>query len=151
VDAVSNLRRTWLPAVVLLLLAAGCGGDRVAIADESILTRSIAGTSGGAIDVRGDRVTKLLEVVGDWNDVSVRIAEIAIEEGWTIESINCVGTGNDVIARKNVDGTWLLLESGAGTRGAGLIVSIAADQRGPRAFTDSGRCPQALLEAASRN
>jgi hypothetical protein len=136
--------------MVLVFLAAACGGgDRAAVESRSILTRSIGGTSGGSVDVDGDRVTQLLDVIGDWNAVSVQIAEVALDEGWEIESINCVGTGNDVIARKEVDGTSLLLEAGAGTRGAGLIVSVPPDQRGPGAFSESGRCPPELRAAAA--
>ena len=119
---------------------------------ESILDAPIRGTTGGRIEIddSAPRVTRLLDVTSDWNDVSVAIADLAIAEGWAIEDINCVGTGNDVIARKKVGATWLLLESGAGTAGAGVIISVAADQRPPVALRSSGRCPSELSEAAGR-
>ena len=34
------------------------------------------------------------------------------------------GSGNDVIAKKSISGTWVLLEAGAGTRGAGIILRL---------------------------
>ncbi len=131
-----------------LLLLVGCGGGGSELADESIFSATIRGTSDQSLDAAGGRVTKLLDVTGDWNEVSVAIAQVAKAEGWSIEAINCVGTGNDVIARKQVEGRWLLLEAGAGTRGAGLIVSVAADQRPPGAFSVTGRCLLALEQAA---
>jgi hypothetical protein len=145
----SFARRGVVVLLAAAFLVAGCsGGVGAVVEDEPILRASIPGTRGGSIDLDGDRATRLLDVIGDWNAVSVNIAELAIDEGWTIEAINCVGTGNDVIARKNAGGTWLLLEAGAGTRGAGVIVSVPRDQRAPRSLGESGRCPQALREAA---
>lgn len=138
-------------AVLTLAAFGACGGtlDTSALTSEAIFDARIPGTSGGTltIDAKGPSATKLFEVTGDWNDVSVEIARLAIEDGWTIEGINCVGTGNDVIARKQVDGRWLLLESGAGTRGAGVIVSVAPEQRSPDTLTETGPCPNALSAA----
>jgi hypothetical protein len=136
-------------ALVLMLLLGACSGDGPALADESILSANIPGTSETSFDDNGDQVTKLFDVSGDWVEVSIAIAEIVRDHGWSIEGINCVGTGNDVLARKQVDGRWLQLDSGAGTRGAGLIVSVAPDQRAPRPFTVTGRCPRTLEAAAA--
>lgn len=94
-------------------------------------------------------MTRLMDVVGDWNEVSVAIARAVRDHGWTVESLNCVGTGNDVIAKKLVDDTWVLLESGAGTRGAGIILRIDPQQVPPGEFTVTGPCPVALVTAAS--
>lgn len=146
----------WHVGLIVLLVGIGaCGGagDVTVLEAESMLSVSIPGTAGGrtTTDTDPPRVTRLFDVTGDWNAVSVAIADAAQAAGWTIESVNCVGTGNDVIARKNVDGTWLLLESGAGTRGAGIIVSIASAQRPPKAFQATGSCPRALESAAQES
>jgi hypothetical protein len=118
------------------------------IAGQSILNIEIPGTADGRVSTDADgSVTKLFDVTGDWEEVSIDIAGIAQDEGWTVSSLNCVGTGNDVIAKNLVDGQWLLLESGAGERGAGVIVSRAPQQVPPGSLTVSGRCPDALVRA----
>ena len=118
------------------------------IAGQSILSVDIPGTADGQVSTAADgSVTKLFDVTGDWEEVSIGIAGIAQDEGWTVSSLNCVGTGNDVIAKKLVDGQWLLLESGAGERGAGVIVSLAPQQVPPGTLTVTGRCPDALVRA----
>lgn len=149
----------WRPSVVTVtlllvaLLPACTTGviDRSSddpIAGQSILGVEIPGTANGEINTGSDgSVTKLFDVTGDWELVSVEIAEIVQDEGWTVASLNCVGSGNDVIARKLVDGQWLLLESGAGERGAGIIVRRAPRQVAPEALSVTGRCPDALVAA----
>jgi hypothetical protein len=89
-----------------------------------------------------------MDVTGDWNAVSVRLAEAARATGWTVTAVNCVGTGNDVIAKKRIGGEWFLLESGAGTRGAGIILRYDPQQQAPEGFSASGRCPPELVRAA---
>lgn len=118
------------------------------MADESILQVDIPGTSNGKTSTASSgTVTKLLDVTGDWTQVSIELAAIVQAEGWTITSLNCVGTGNDVIATKQVGGEWLLLESGAGTRGAGVIVSRDPSQQSPGVLRVTGRCPGELVDA----
>lgn len=133
--------------LLIVALAAGCGGDEQTGRD-SIFGVDIPGTANPSTSTSGNTVTKLFDVTGDWTEVSVVIAETAKREGWRIESVNCVGTGNDVIAKKDDNGTWLLLESGAGERGAGIIVRPDPAQSGPAPFTVSGRCPSQLVDAA---
>lgn len=141
---------------VLALAACSSGSDRVTLAilqNESILEASIPGLSGKLIsdEQSGSRptLTQLMDVSGSWEAASVRLAETVAAHGWTVESINCVGTGNDVIAKKLVDGQWILLESGAGTRGAGIILSLDPSQSAPRSLSVEGRCPTALINAVS--
>ena len=140
--------------VALLLTLAACGGSGVdldTLENAPILEANIAGLSGGQITnpTAGERatLTKLYEVSGSWEEASVALAEAVQAHGWTIESINCVGTGNDVIAKKQIEGTWLLLESGAGAGGAGLILSI--DSTPPAPFTVTGPCQPAFVKAAN--
>jgi hypothetical protein len=140
--------------VIVLLTLAACGGSGVdldTLEADPILEATIAGLSAGQITNRtpGERatLTRLYEVSGSWEGASVALADAVQAHGWTIESINCVGTGNDVIAKKQIEGTWVLLESGAGARGAGLILTI--DARPPAPFTVSGSCQPALVKAAS--
>lgn len=127
--------------------------DVRALESEPILETQFAGatasrTSRGR-DAAGPTVTRLMEVVGDWDAVSVAIARAVREHGWAVETVNCVGSGNDVIAKKLLGDTWVLLESGAGTRGAGIILRIDPDQRPPGDFTVTGPCSPALVAAAS--
>jgi hypothetical protein len=151
--------RTGVWHVVLLLAVLGaCSGGSSdgltlsALEHDPILDRDIAGTTNPrTTETRsGDQpgITVLMDVTGDWNAVSAAIAEAARTSGWTITSVNCVGTGNDVIAKKQIDDTWALLESGAGTRGAGIIIRYDPQQRGPGSFSASGPCPAELVAAA---
>ena len=147
-----NLPMRSLLAVLLIALTA-CGGSGVdldTLENAPILEANIAGLSGGEITNRtaGERatLTKLYEVSGSWEAASVALADAVQAHGWTIESINCVGTGNDVIAKKQIEGTWVLLESGAGAGGAGLIFSI--DAEAPAPFTVTGSCQPAFVKAA---
>lgn len=140
-------------AIAALAMTAGACGTRSAgdgtIASESILRVAIPGTSGGSTSTASDgTVTKLFDVMGDWSLVSVELARIVQREGWTITAVNCVGTGNDVIAQKRVAGEWLKLESGAGGRGAGIIVSRDRSQRPASPLSVTGRCPRALVDVA---
>ena len=142
-----------LVLMVLVTWLTGCGGESDGtslLEDSSILVAEIPGLSAGRISDRqtGDRasVTKLYDVSGSWEAASVALADAVQAHGWTIESINCVGTGNDVIAKKQIEGTWVLLQSGAGTRGAGLILSI--DRTPPAPFTVTGSCQAAFVVAA---
>ncbi len=144
-----------MAALGLAVAACGGSGERLDLATlerEPILALPVAGTANQrtVASSGGDRpaVTVLADVTGDWSDVSVALARAVRGEGWTITSVNCVGTGNDVIARKLVAGTWVLLESGAGTRGAGVILRADPDQGDSPPFVASGRCPAALVEAA---
>jgi hypothetical protein len=144
--------RSLLVALLLALTACGGGGvDLDTLESAPILEANIAGLSAGEITNRtpGERatITKLYEVSGSWEAASVALAEAVQAHGWTIESINCVGTGNDVIAKKQIEGTWVLLESGAGARGAGLILTI--DRTPPAPFTVTGSCQPAFVKAAS--
>jgi hypothetical protein len=137
---------------MVVIVVAACAGstDTSVLTSEPILDAAIPGTAGGRLTVDEDEptATKLFDVIGDWTAVSVAIAELVQAEGWTIERINCVGTGNDVIARKQANDTWLLLESGAGTAGAGLILTVAPEQRPPADFRSTGPCPQSLIAAS---
>ena len=153
--------RTML--LTLLLTLAACGGTGVdlnTLENAPILEANIAGLSGGEITDRtaGERatLTKLYEVSGSWEAASVALADAVQAHGWTIESINCVGTGNDVIAKKQIEGTWVLLESGAGAGGAGLILSIDAEppmpvHRDRLMPTDIRQSRPVLTTAAGRN
>jgi hypothetical protein len=150
-------RGTWAAALLVALLGACANGSSdgltlSALEADAILDQTIAGTTNPrTTDTQsGERpsLTVLMDVTGDWNAVSGELAEAARATGWTITSVNCVGTGNDVIAKKQIDGTWALLESGAGTRGAGIIIRYDPDQRSPGAFSVSGRCPTLLVAAA---
>ncbi len=98
----------------------------------------------------GDRasVTKLYDVSGSWEEASVALAEAVRAHGWTIESVNCVGSGNDVIAKRRIGDSWVLLQSGAGATGAGIILSIDPNQAPPAPFAVTGSCAQALVGAA---
>ena len=153
-----DLRRgrcTVVVSAVLVLLLSACSAlvDRSSVPDgpiagQSIFDIEIPGTANGQLTTGTDgSVTKLYDVTGDWEQVSVELAGIVQDEGWTVASLNCVGSGNDVIARKLVDGQWLLLESGAGERGAGIIVRRAPQQSAPPSLSVSGRCPDALVRA----
>ncbi len=145
-------------ALLLAVLALSCGSGSEGtlttedLRDDPLLGAELAGTANPRIadETSGDRpgVTVLMDVTGDWNAVSVELAEAAQVAGWTITAVNCVGSGNDVIGKKQVDGTWLLLEAGAGTRGAGIIIRYDPEQRAPDAFASFGRCPDALVIAA---
>ena len=144
-----SLRYGALAWVLAFVSACSGGGDGVALADESILQALVPGTSNSRIESSSpQQVTRLMDVTGDWNRVSVDLARLAREHGWDVTSVNCVGTGNDVVGYKQVDGEARLLESGAGTRGAGIIVS-ATNSVGS-GFSSSGRCPLALVEEAQR-
>ncbi len=151
----SAVRVAWSVASTLTLMLASCAGSDVgvaALAAEPLLEAPIPGWVGGRIveQTEGERpsITKLFEVDGAWEAASVALALAVREHGWEIERINCVGTGNDVIARKQVDGTWLLLESGAGSKAAGMIVSIDDDQGATEGLSVGGRCPPELVDAA---
>jgi hypothetical protein len=136
--------------MILVLVTNGCGGagERTSLADEGILAAAVPGTANSRIDSQTDsRVVRLMDVTGDWNQVSVDIARLARQHGWNITSVNCVGTGNDVIAYKEAGDEVWLLESGAGTRGAGLIVSVVGSAAS--GFTVGGRCPLSLIEEAA--
>lgn len=146
-----------LVLLALSLLIGSCGSpgglDLGALEAEPILRFAIPGVADPvtAATQAGERpgVTVLADVTGDWNQVSVEIARAVRAEGWRITAVNCVGTGNDVIAKKQIEETWVLLESGAGTRGAGIILSYDPDQALPAAFAVTGPCPPALVAAAS--
>ncbi len=152
-----STRTLKFPAVWMLLCLglASCGGggaDVDALQSRPILEAVVPGFVDGYISEISDgddpSVTKLYEVDGSWESASVALAGVVRQYGWQIERINCVGTGNDVIARREVEGTWLLLQSGTGTRGAGMILSVDADQGPTAALTVGGSCPQALIDAA---
>lgn len=137
---------------VALVSCRGGEPSPASLEDAPILHAAIEGLSAGRVtqETEGDRasITKLYEVAGSWEAASVELAKAVRVHGWQIESINCVGTGNDVIAKRKVNGTWILLESGAGTRGAGIILSVAAGQNPPAPFSVSGSCSPSLLESA---
>jgi len=144
-----------LVLMVLVTWLTGCGGESDGtslLEDSSILVAEIPGLSAGRISDRqtGDRasVTKLYDVSGSWEEASVALADAVRAHGWTIESINCVGSGNDVIAKRRIGDSWVLLQSGAGARGAGIILSIDPNQLPPAPFTVTGSCSQALVGAA---
>jgi hypothetical protein len=146
-----------LAAVALgSLMLASCGGSGgVTVQDleaQPILEFPVAGASNvrkaGTEGGSRPAVTVLADVGGDWGAVSVRLARAVLRDGWTITSINCVGTGNDVIAKKRIGETWVLLESGAGTAGAGIILRYDPQQATPSALTVSGVCPPDLVAAA---
>lgn len=141
--------------MAIALLVAGCSAGSLTLdnlKDEAILTADIPGMSDRRIteERSGDwpSLTQFGDVAGDWTAASVALANAVRLHGWTVTSVNCVGTGNDVIAKKEIGGTWVLLESGAGTRGAGIILRRDPSQQPPGAFGSEGRCPAALLEAA---
>ena len=156
-DYAMRLRR--LLAAVFLLAVSACspteeeGVTLASLRSESILDAAIPGLSAKRIteEQSGTRpkLTQLMDVTGSWETASVKIAEAVQIHGWTVESINCVGTGNDVIAKKLSEGQWMLLESGAGSRAAGIILSLDPGQRAPSPLTVDGRCPQALINAVS--
>ncbi len=141
--------------VALAMMLAACAGNNAGLDTleaDPLLQADVEGLSAGRITNRtaGERatITKLYEVSGSWEAASVALADAVQAHGWTIESINCVGTGNDVIAKRQIAGTWVLLESGAGTRGAGLILSIDQTKRPPAPSTVIGSCQPALIDAA---
>ncbi len=145
--------RTVVVAAAVVLAA--CGGESLNIdtlADAPILHAEIAGLTNGRVTQRdgGERasITRLYEVAGSWEDASVSLAAAVSAHGWQIQSVNCVGTGNDVTAKRRIGGIWILLESGAGTRGAGIILSVDTDQAPPGPFAVTGSCTQALIESA---
>jgi hypothetical protein len=142
----------------LALVSASCSSQPAGptLADlqgESILSARIAGLSNGRFTEERDgpspMVTQLRDVAGNWEAASVSLARAVQENGWGVELINCVGTGNDVIAKKQIEGQWVLLESGTGTRGAGIILRIDPAQQPPEPFAVEGRCPPSLIAAAS--
>jgi hypothetical protein len=148
------------PAAVLAGLAlVACGsGDGIALdtadlAADSLLTAELPGTANPrtveANDGGRPSLTVLMDVTGDWEAVSVSLARAARAHGWAITSTRCVGTGNDVIGGKQIAGTWVLLESGAGTRGAGIILRYDPDQSPPGVFSADPNCPRRLTEAAN--
>ena len=145
-------------AFALLLAAAACsGGDDGITLDqlraEPILSVDLSGADTGRVaDEQGGAdpmVMVLFDVAADWRDVAVDLADRVGAAGWTVETVNCVATGYDVIARKEIAGEWVLLESGAGTRGAGIILRRDPAQRAPRAFSVTGSCPADLALVAS--
>ena len=141
--------RIGVPLLVVLLLFA-CGQQVAQAEQESILQIAIPGTENPTLNTSGTTQTRLLDVTGSWIQVSVDLASIVQREGWQIESLNCVGTGNDVIAKKNVEGQWLLLESGAGERGAGIIVRPDPTQTPPvGGVTITGNCPPQFVDTVS--
>ncbi len=151
--------RLSLGLATITLIAAACtaGGDALTLTDlenESILAASIPGLSGKRITEEragsNPGLTQLMNVSGSWEAASVNLAQAVQAHGWTVESINCVGTGNDVIATKLVKGQWVLLESGAGTRAAGIILGIHPNQNPPDGDPDiDNRCAAALINAVS--
>ena len=154
----SPLRRVIGVAVVGALAAAACGGDAAGVTLEDleadpVAVATIPGTTNREVtDRRGGAdpaLTVLMDVPGDWVAVSAAIARTALAGGWTIESINCVGSGNDVIAKKMVEGTWVLLEAGAGKRGAGLILRLDPADSPSRPFSTSGNCDPGFVAAAA--
>lgn len=140
-------------AMVLAVVFGACGSeDPVAVdtvAIDAVLDVPIPGTANPSISASGDTVTRLFDVTGNWVQVSVDLAEVVQREGWRVQSLNCVGTGNDVIAKKQVDGRWLLLESGAGERGAGIIVRPDPDQTSASHVVVSGDCPEELVDSVA--
>jgi len=142
----------------LALLSASCsprpaGPTLADLRGESILSAQIAGLSNGRLtEERGGStpmVTQLRDVTGNWATASVSLAQVVQENGWGVELINCVGTGNDVIAKKQIEGHWVLLESGTGTRGAGIILRLDPAQQPPAPLEVEGRCPPSLIAAVS--
>ncbi len=151
-------RLALMMASFLALVSASCSSQPAGptLADlqgESILSARIAGLSNGRLTAeRGGpspMVTQLHDVTGNWEAASVSLAQAVQEHGWGVELINCVGTGNDVIAKKQIEGQWVLLESGTGTRGAGMILRIDPAQQPPEPLAVEGRCPPSLVAAAS--
>ena len=139
-------------ALLMAITLAACGSESLelsALENSPILQAEIPGFSGGrATERTAGSITKLFDVAGSWEDASVALAKAVKAHGWLVESINCVGTGNDVIARRQINGTWVLLESGAGAGGAGMILSIGSNPGSPSSLEVTGSCPQALIEAA---
>jgi hypothetical protein len=117
--------------------------------DEGLLSVEVPGAVETTTDRSSGKVTRLFDVTGEWNRVSVTIAELAQADGWKIDKINCVGTGNDVIGLKKVGNGYRKLESGAGQRGAGIIVSEVGDRVITGGVVISGNCPQSLIDAVS--
>ncbi len=141
-------------ATTLLGLAVVACADSSAATDLAalpVMSAPVAGTTNSFVETNPDgKVFRQMDVTGEWNAVSASIADVVQAHGWTIESINCVGTGNDVISRKQVDGRWILMEAGAGETIAGMILSVPTDQRPARTPLEvTGRCPQVLVAAAS--
>ena len=151
-------RQLLMMVSFLALVSASCSSQPAGptLADlrgESILSARITGLGDGRFtDERAGpspMVTQLRAVTGSWEAGSVSLAQAVQEHGWGVELINCVGTGNDVIAKKQIEGQWVLLESGTGTRGAGLILRIDPVQQPPEPLAVEGRCPPSLVAAAS--
>ena len=150
--------RTLLSGVLLVVVSAACssGADGLTLAtleEEPILDAIIPGMTAKRITHEqggsSPMVTQLMEVSGSWETASVNLAKAVLGHGWTVESINCVGTGNDVIAKKLIADEWALLESGAGTRAAGIILQLDPSQQPPRSLSVQGRCPAELISAVS--
>ena len=150
--------RALLSGVLLIAVSAACssGSDGLTPAtleEEPILDAIIPGLTAKRItDERGGpspMVTQLMEVSGSRETATVNLADAVLAHGWTVESINCVGTGNDVIAKKLIEGEWALLESGAGTRAAGIILQLDPSQQPPRSLSVQGRCLAELISAVS--
>jgi len=144
-------------AALIVLVLAGCSANSGLGLDsleaESILSADIPGLSNDRVTDRQNgsspMITQLSDVAGSWEAASVEIAHAVRRHGWTVDSINCVGTGNDVIAKKQIEGQWVLLESGAGTRGAGIILRLAPTQQAPGSVDIDSRCSAALIAAVS--
>jgi hypothetical protein len=140
-------------AILIFVVAAACAANTgVDLESEPILHIDIPGWSGGEITERSGgaspSITKLYDATGSWESASVALAETVRGLGWRIQSINCVGTGNDVIALHQVGDEWILLESGVGTRGAGMILSITSERPTSSSLQVSGSCALEFVAAA---
>ena len=142
---------------ILVVATAACSTEPAGLTVEQlraepILSLELRGAGAGSITDQQDgsnpMATVLFDVEGDWRQVAVELAVQVREAGWTVENVNCVATGHDVIGRKELAGEWVLLESGAGTRGAGIILRRDPAQQPPQAFAVTGSCPSDLVRAA---
>lgn len=156
--ALGHARRVVVVVAVFWFIVAACaGGDEGVTLDDleadPVAIATIPGTTNRRVTDRRSGAdpgfTVLMDVPGDWVAVSAALARTALASGWTIESLNCVGSGNDVIGKKSISGTWVLLEAGAGTRGAGIILGLDPADSPPGPFSVSGRCDPGFVAAAS--
>ncbi len=144
--------RHVVAAATAAALLAGCGGgpEPVALGDLPVLTALWPGTGPPErTEDAADRLVELRPLYGSFDKASVELATMVRAQGWQVTQVRCVGSGNDVIAVREVaDGAWVLLEAGAGERGAGMILTrLDGPPTVPAEVPVEGDCPAALVAA----
>ncbi len=147
-----SCRRLSVLVAGLGMVAVACGGaaDVPALGELPILSAPWPGTGPPVREVDdADHVVELRRVEGDFEVVSAELVRLVRAQGWTVTSVRCVGTGNDVIAVREIAlGAWAKLQSGAGTAGAGMILTPTDPVAPlPLAPTVQGQCSATFLTA----